>query len=70
MIKALGVVMDPIESINVKKDSTLAMLLEAKKRGWALYYFEQKDLYLRDGIAYGKSRLLNVFSDKNHWFEL
>ena len=27
----LGIVMDPIESINFKKDSTLAMMLEAQK---------------------------------------
>lgn len=69
MTKILGVVMDPIGSINVKKDSTLAMLLEATRRGWTIHYFEQKDLFLRDGVAYGKSRLLNVFADKNHWFE-
>jgi glutathione synthase len=69
MTKKLGVVMDPIGSINYKKDSTLAMLLEATQRGWAIYYFEQKDLFLRDGAAFGKSKLLNVFADKNKWFQ-
>ena len=42
----IGVVMDPIEGINFKKDSTLAMLLEAQSRGWQLYYMEQADLYI------------------------
>jgi glutathione synthase len=69
MTKKLGVVMDPIGSINYKKDSTLAMLLEAARRGWTIYYFEQKDLFLRDGMAFGKSKLLSVFADKDHWFE-
>jgi glutathione synthase len=69
MTKKLGVVMDPIGSINYKKDSTLAMLLEAARRGWTIYYFEQKDLFLRDGLAFGKSKLLNVFADNDHWFE-
>ena len=69
MTKTLGVVMDPIGSISYKKDSTLAMLLEATQRGWTIYYFEQKDLFLRDGIAYGKSKLLNVFADDTQWFE-
>jgi glutathione synthase len=69
MTKKLGVVMDPIGSINYKKDSTLAMLLEAARRGWTIYYFEQKDLFLRDGLAFGKSKLLNVFQDQDHWFE-
>ncbi|MBV9576126.1 MAG: glutathione synthase [Gammaproteobacteria bacterium] len=64
----LGVVMDPISSIHYKKDSTLAMLWEAKARGWTLYYFEQKDLYLQDGIAYGDATLLEVFHDPQQWF--
>ena len=46
-----GVVMDPIESIHYEKDSTLAMLWEAEKRGWKIHYFEQKDLFVRDGKA-------------------
>ena len=64
----LGVVMDPIESIHYKKDSTLAMLWEAQARGWEINYFEQRDLFLADGIAYGDARLLQVAHDENRWF--
>jgi glutathione synthase len=70
MLKKLGVIMDPISTINYKKDSTLAMLWEAEKRGYALYYFEQKDLFLRDGAVFGKSRELQVFHHPEKWFEL
>ncbi len=66
----LGVVMDPIQSIHYKKDSTLAMLLEAQARGWELVYFEQKDLFLRDSIPYAHARKLKVFKNAEHWFEL
>ncbi|MCD6038954.1 MAG: gshB [Gammaproteobacteria bacterium] len=66
----LGVVMDPIQAINYKKDSTLAMLWEAAARGWTLHYFEQADLFVREGRACANSRLLNVFRDPQHWFEL
>lgn len=65
----LGMVMDPIQAIHFKKDSSLAMLLEASRRGYQLYYFEQKDLFVRDGKAFGHSRLLQVFDDPKHWFE-
>ena len=34
----LGVVMDPIESINFTKDSTLAMMLEAQERNHEINY--------------------------------
>lgn len=65
----LGIVMDPIASIHVKKDSTLAMLCEAQSRGFEIYYFEQKDLFLRDGVAYGDARRLKVANDAEHWYE-
>lgn len=39
MIK-LGIVMDPIASINIKKDSSFAMLLEAQRRGYEIHYME------------------------------
>lgn len=65
----LGVVMDPISSINYKKDSTLAMLWEAEKRGWEIYYCEQKDLFFRDGEAQGNLHELMLFHDANKWFE-
>lgn len=66
--KKLGIVMDPIQSIHFKKDSSIAMLLEAQRRDYQLYYFEQKDLLIRDGKAFGHSRLLQVFNDAKHWY--
>lgn len=64
----LGVIMDPIASINYKKDSTLAMLWEADKRGYEIYYFEQTDLSLQDGVAYGHAKKLKVHHDDAAWY--
>ena len=68
--KRLGVVMDPIGAISYAKDSTLAMLLAAQERGFALAYLEQRDLSLRDGVAYGRMRPLTVRADSANWFTL
>lgn len=68
MTLKIGVVMDPIDKIHYKKDTTLAMLIEAQRRGWKLYYFEQKDLYVNNGVALGHSRHLVVYEDPNCWF--
>ena len=65
----LLVVMDPIETIKPAKDSTLAMLLAARRRGLHVLYAEQKDIWLRDGIAYGRVAPLEVFDDPVRWFE-
>lgn len=67
---ALGVVMDPIESINTKKDSTLAMLWAAAERGWQLFYIRQQDLYLEQGKAMATMTDLTVFRDTERYFEL
>lgn len=64
----LGVVMDPIADIAYKKDSTLAMLVEAQARGWELFYFEQKDLFIRDSIPYGNAKQLHVEYNPDNWF--
>ena len=66
----LGVVMDPIESINVKKDTTLAMLLAAQKRGWQIHYMLQSSLYLDKGQSRATTRLLEVRDDLSVWFTL
>ena len=66
----LVVVMDPIGSIKPAKDTTLGILLAAQARGWQLFYAEQKDLWLRDGIAWGRLAPLQVFDDLATWFTL
>jgi glutathione synthase len=65
----LVVVMDPIESIKPSKDSTLAILLAAQARGWEIFYAEQRHLWLRDGVAWGRLAPLTVTNDLEVWFE-
>jgi glutathione synthase len=68
MIK-LGIVMDPIESINIKKDSSFAMMMEAQRRGWEIHYMEMNDLSLEQGKAVARTRVVSLQEDPNGWFE-
>nr|WP_314688888.1 glutathione synthase [uncultured Pantoea sp.] len=68
MIK-LGIVMDPISSINIKKDTSFAMLLEAQRRGYEIHYMEMGDLSLRGGVTYARTRLLSVEQNASQWYE-
>ena len=70
MTLSVGVLMDPIGAIKVAKDTTLAMLLEAQRRGHSLHYFEQGDLALRDGTPWARIAPLQVRDDPQHWFTL
>jgi glutathione synthase len=63
------VVMDPIESIKIAKDSTFAMLLEAQQRQYPLFYVTPGALTMRDGVAYAEVSPLTVRDDPKHWFE-
>jgi len=67
---SLGVVMDPIHGINVKKDTTLALLLAAQAQGWSLFYMEMSDLALVNGAATARQCSLKVYDDPEHWFDL
>ena len=66
----LGIVMDPIQDINIKKDSSFAMLMAAQARGYQLFYMEMQDLALVDGEAVANMKPLTVKNDADSWFEL
>ena len=69
MALKLGMVMDSIDHINIKKDTSFAMLLEAQARGWELHYMELGNLYSRNGKAFANTRTLAVKRDEKHWFQ-
>lgn len=66
----IGVVMDPIGGINYKKDTTLGLLWAARDRGWQLWYMEQHDLFIKDGLTWARMRPLEVREDPADWFSL
>lgn len=66
----LGVIMDPLASIHIKKDSTLAMVQEAQQRGWSVDYLELGDLSLKNGEPYGSAKRLSLKLDETPWYHL
>ncbi|WWO95582.1 MAG: glutathione synthase [Candidatus Dasytiphilus stammeri] len=59
MIK-LGIVMDPISQINLKKDTSLALLIEAQRRNWKIFYMELHDIYLCNEVACALTRTISI----------
>jgi len=62
--------MDPISAINIKKDSSFAMLLAAQEKGWTLYYMEQQDLFLHQGIVSAEMKRFKVQDNSDTWYQL
>lgn len=69
-VRNVVAIMDPIASMKPHKDSTLAMLLEAQRRGWKVHCAGLSDIWLRDGEAYARITSLKVIDDRTKWFEL
>lgn len=64
----LGMVMDPIAGINIRKDSSFAMLLSAQARGWPLYYMESDDLFQYGATPMARMRRIEVNDDPAGWY--
>jgi len=54
----VAIQMDPVETINIHGDSTFALGLEAQRRGHTLFYYQPKNLSMRDGRVYARGHAL------------
>ncbi len=70
MKKSIAIVMDPIERITPSKDTSFALLLEAQRRDYAIYYVEPGSLSIQHNCAYGRLAQLSVNDVNNQYFEL
>ncbi len=66
---SFGFIMDPISNINIKKDSTFAMMLETQRRGHDLYYLTQSDLFLDNHIVFANVTPVKVIDNPDKWYE-
>lgn len=66
----IAVLMDPVGSIDIKKDSTFAMMLAARRRGWRVLYMETGDLFLRGGRTLAHLREIEPIDDPYRWYGL
>jgi len=60
--------MDDIASINQKKDSTFAMMLEAQSRDWTIYTFDSFDMFHLKGQIFANVRKTFVADSENDWY--
>jgi glutathione synthase len=63
----IGVVMDPIDKINIDKDTTFVLMLEAQERGHEIHFMELDDLFIRGGTPHGRYRRLKLARATPHY---
>ena len=64
----LAVLMDDIASINQKKDSSFAMMLEAQSRDWEIFTFDSVDMCHIKGRVFANARKTMVTDSENDWY--
>lgn len=68
--KITAIQMDDISTIDITKDSTFALSLEAQNRGHQLYYYLPQDLFLSNGQVLANAHKLELFNDANNYYKL
>jgi glutathione synthase len=63
----IGVVMDPVDKINIDKDTSFVLMLEAQRRGHEIYFMELDDLFIRGGTPEGRYRRLELARATPHY---
>src|SRR5438093_13126036 len=66
----VAVQMDPIERINIRGDSTFALLLEAQARGFPIAYYTPDLLAMRDGALFARVRPVTVVDRQGEHYQL
>jgi glutathione synthase len=60
-------IMDPIADIHVKKDTTVALLLQAQKLHWEIHYLQPKDIFLANHIVHGLTHKMSLRDASENW---
>jgi len=66
----IGIIMDAIENIHVHKDTTFAIMLEAERRNWQIFYMQTKDIWLQDGLAWGEMSEISVRDETEDYYSI
>jgi glutathione synthase len=65
----IAVQMDPIETMIVSHDTSLALMVEAQARGHELWWFSPNDLFYETGVVKARARRVSVSLDEGKHYE-
>ena len=65
----IAIQMDPLESINIKSDSTYILALEAQKRGHSLFHYLPENLIYENGRVSASGNVFKLFPNKKIFFK-
>ena len=66
----IAFVLDPLEKLKAYKDSSIAMMREAQRRGHRVYALEAREMFVRGGSVVAPTRHLELSDDNRHWYRV
>lgn len=66
----LGIIIDPLPGLNPKKDSSLAMIEAAQRRGWTVFVLQAEDLFVDAGRVCARRQAITLDLKASPWFQL
>ncbi len=60
-----GFVIDPLANLKAHKDSSIAMMLAAQRKGWEIHTMQQSDLYMDNATAHARTRTIQLTEKTN-----
>ena len=63
----LGVLLDPPDTINPLKDTSLAIMIAAQKRDWEVSFFSLQDLLIDNGDLFISSHRVELHENAANW---
>ncbi len=66
----LGVIMDPIENITIKKDTSFELMITAQRTGWDVYYIKPDDIYAELGEVYANLQEITLWDELPDYYQI
>jgi glutathione synthase len=65
----IAFIVDPLDDLKAYKDSSIAMMRAAARRGHAIHAMQQTDLVCRGNVVEASATELTIFDDNAHWHD-
>ena len=69
MNKKIAIQMDPIEKIDYEFDTSFLIAYEAQERGYEIFYYNPKNLFIQDNIVKAKGHYIKLYLNEKKYFE-
>ena len=65
--KIVAIQGDNLKKLNYNNDTTIFLALEAQNQGSKIFYFEPKDIYIKNNKIYADGKFIKLYNKKKFY---